>query len=336
MEIILSSIASGGLLGAANQYACLLIVAITARFGLIEIAPQMAFMETIWFIIMVAVLWVITLAPAYSAMLSPGVGHAINAISNFISGFLVPLSSAVLSLAAMGVIVNMHPELQQMMESLRFLNEAGNIGPLGYFIAAGGAASATVLTGMKALAKPAISTGTGTTGTVSAPLFATFENLASVVLMGLAYLFARLDPWLLVALFVVIILLVILLVLYAVRQMKRLRIGLGKVLHMAQTEPKAGLAIIAEFFVWGSGWLAWKSWGRGSIMLFFLALWLVCFFLVQPLFVALFTWIPPLVPVMGFLSILLLIVIYAAIGFSSARALLREIEKKETFTKTAG
>lgn len=326
MELIFSAIASGGLVGAANQYACLLIVAVASRFGLITLAPQMEFIESLWFIIVVAIFWIITLAPAYSSLLSPGLNNLINTISNFISGFLVPLSSGILSLAAVGVIVNLHPELKTLLDTLRFFNEAGNIGPASYFVAAGGAVSATALTGMRALSKPVFSASTGTTGTVDASLYATLENLASVVWMGLAYLFAKIDPWLLVALFVVAALLIFALLLFAVYQLKRLKIGLGKVLYLAQVEPKAGLSIVTEFFVWGSGWLAWKAWGRGALMLFFLALWLVIFLLVQPLFVSLFSFLPPLLPVVGFLTVTLLLLIFISIGFYSSRALLHEIE----------
>jgi len=325
LELILSAIASGGLVGAANQYACLLIVAAAAKFNLITLSPQMSFLESTWFIVITALMWLLTLAPAFGTLLSPGITSFFNAISNFISGFLVPLTSAILSLAAVGVIVNLQPDLQELMESLRFLNEAGNIGPVGFLVAGGGAVSATALTGLRALSKPAISSSTGTAGTVSAPLYATLENLGSFLLMGLAYLLVRINPWLLVALFVITIFLVLALFVYALYQIRRLKTGLGRLLQIAQAEPKAGLAIVAEFFVWGSGWMAWNVWGRGVLMLFFLALWLVLFLLAQPLFVGLFVFFPPLMPIIGFLTTLLLIIMYISTGYFSASALMRDL-----------
>lgn len=327
MELILSTIASGGLVGAANQYACLLIVSIAARLNWIALSPQMAFMESLGFIIVTAVFWLLTIAPAFGSFLSPGLSNLVHTLSGILSGFIVPVSSAILSLAAIGVIVDFNPEMQKFLESLKFLNDAGSFGPTGYFVAAGGAVAATTITGLRALSKPAISASTGTTGTVDAPLFSILENVAAIVLMGLAYLFARINPWLLVALLAVAILLVLALVAYAIYQLKKLKTGIGKVLYLAQAEPRAGLAIVAEFFVWGSGWLAWKAWGRGAIMLFFLALWLTTFLLVQPLFIGLFAIVPFLIPIVGFLSILLLILIFVSIGTYSARALLHHIEK---------
>jgi len=129
----------------------------------------------------------------------------------------------------------------------------------------------------------------------------------------------------LVALFVITIFLVLALFVYALYQIRRLKTGLGRLLQIAQAEPKAGLAIVAEFFVWGSGWMAWNVWGRGVLMLFFLALWLVLFLLAQPLFVGLFVFFPPLMPIIGFLTTLLLIIMYISTGYFSASALMRDL-----------
>ena len=327
MELILSTISAGGLVGAANQYACLLIVAIAARLNWITLSEQTGFISTWWFIGITSFLWMVTLAPAFTSLVSPGFGNAINSLSNFLSGFLVPVSSAIISLAAIGVIVNLNPDLFQILETFKIITQAGNIGPTGYVIAAGGAFSATALTGMRALAKPALSATTGTTGSLSAPIFATLENIASIAVMGIVYILARVNPWLLVAVFVITVFLIFWMVLYAFRQLHKLQKGVAKVLYLAQVEPRAGLSIVTEFFVWGTGWLAWKQWGRGAVMLFFIALWVVAFFIAQPVFVTLFAFFPPLIPFIGFITIVSLIIVYISIGLRSAIALMEFIEK---------
>ncbi len=327
MELILSAISAGGLVGAANQYACLLIVAIAAKLNIITLSTQMSFLESYWFIGVVAFLWIITLAPAYSSLLSPGMSNVINTISNLISGFMVPLSAALLSLASIGVIVNLNPELTGILETLKLVNQSGSFAATSYAVAAAGAVSATAITGMRALTKPAISSSTGTTGTISAPLFATIENLSSVVLMVGAYVLSKIDPWLMVILFALIIVAIIALVIFAVKQLKRFSKGIGKVLNLAQVEPKAGLAIIVESFVWGIGWFAWKQWGRGMIMLFLYALWLILFLLVQPIFIGLFSFFPPITPLIGFFSAAFLVLLFISIGLATAKALMNHIEK---------
>lgn len=326
MELILSTIAAGGLVGAANQYLCLLIVAVAARLNVITLSDQTAFISSFWFIGITAFLWLITLAPAYSSLLTPGIGNAVNTVSNFISGFLVPVSSAIISLAAIGVIVSLNPNLKQMLETFKVLTQAGNIGPTGYAIAAGGAVSATALTGMRALAKPAISASTGTAGTISAPVYATLENVASIVVMGIAYILAKIDPWLLVAIFAVTLALIVGMVIYALRQLRKLKMGIGRALYLAQINPRAGLAIVVECFVWGIGWMTWRQWGRGVLMLFFLSLWAIIFFIIQPMFVALFSFFPPVVPFVGVLSIVILLMAYFSIGLRSASRLMNHIQ----------
>jgi len=327
MELILSAISAGGLTGAANQYACLLIISIAARLNIITLSSQTAFFESYWFIGIVALFWVITLAPAYSTFLAPGVGNVINTISNFLSGFIVPLSSALLSLAAIGVIVSLNPQLDTILKTLKLVNNVGNFGPTGYFIATAGAVSATALTGVRALAKPVIAASTGTTGTISAPLYATLENLSSIIVMVLTYFLAKVNPWFIVTFFAIILLLAVLLLVYAINQLKRLRKGFGRVLQLAQSNPKAGLSIVVEFFVWGLGWLVWKYWARGVIMLVFLSFWLIIFLLVQPLFVSLFAFIPPAIPFIAFFSVAALLILFVLIGLSSSKALLSEFEK---------
>jgi hypothetical protein len=128
MQLILSAISAGGVIGAADQYLCLLILAVGARFGLVDIMPPMAFMTSDWFIALVAVLWVLTVAPAYASAIAPGIMNVINTVVNFVSGFVVPVSSAMLSLASVGAIVNLNPELRGMFETLQIFNGNGGLG----------------------------------------------------------------------------------------------------------------------------------------------------------------------------------------------------------------
>ena len=320
MQLILSSISAGGVLGAADQYLCLLIVSLAARFGIISLMPPMGFMAEGWFIGLVAVLWILTVAPAYAATLAPGVMNVINTAVNFVSGFVVPISSAMLSLASAGAIVNLHPELRATFETLQIFNGQGGIGSTGVVIAGGSAAAAVTLTAMKGLAKPALSAATGTTGHFSAPMFATYEAIASLVLMAVVYGLSQIDPGLLIALLVGLFLLTAVMLGWALYQLWRLKRGIGQMLRMAQEHPRAGLAVAVEFFIWGLGWLVWGKYGRAAIML---AVWAVAMALLiaGPGFLVFF---PPL-SVMAFLALLS---IYMLVGFKTAGALMKLLEKE--------
>ncbi|HPH97841.1 MAG TPA: DUF4126 domain-containing protein [Anaerolineaceae bacterium] len=333
MQLVLSAIAAGGLTGAADQYACLLVVSIAARAGWITLTPQMDFMSGWWFIAVVAVFWILTNAPAYASLLSPGVMNAINTVTNFLSAFLVPLSSAMMSLAAAGIIGGMNPDLAHLFETLQIFNTAGGVGPTGAAIAVTSGASALALTGMKGLAKPALSTATGTVGTVSAPVYSALENLAAVVLMVLAYGLAQIDPWLLVALGVIVALGVLVMLGLALRQLWKVKKGIGKMLDFAQQHPRAGLSVAVEGLVWGIGWFVWGYYGRGVLMLLAWVIWLLAFFVIQPLFVGLFVFFPPAMPVAGFFSVCLLVGIFLLAGFSSAGKLMRTIEPQVEATR---
>ena len=201
MELVLSAISTGGLVGGANQYLCLIIISVAAKLGLVSLAPQISFIESWWFIAVVAVFWLLTVLPAYGSLLSPGVMNVINTVVNLVSGFIVPASAALLTLASVGIIVEMHPDLYDILKTLQIFDPIGqSIGKAGWLMAGGGALTAVALTGAKFLAKPAVSTATGMAGTASAPTYATVENVASVVLMALAYMLGQINPWLLVGL----------------------------------------------------------------------------------------------------------------------------------------
>lgn len=283
MELLLSAISAGGLTGAANQYLCLILISVAARLGLVDLAPPVTFIESWWFIAIVALFWIVTALPAYGSALSPGVLNVVNTFVNFLSGFLVPASAALLTLASVGVIAQMHPDLYDVLRTLQIFDPGGqSIGKIGWLMAGGGALAGATLTGAKFLAKPAVSTATGTAGTASAPAYATVENVASIVLMALAYLLTKINPWLLVGLLALVALIMAVVLGWAVYQLWRLGKGIGQVIHLLETDPQAGFAVVAEFFVWGSGWLLWKHWNRGIVRLTLWGLWIIAVFFVLP------------------------------------------------------
>lgn len=241
------------MVGAANQYACLLIIAISARLNLITLTSQMSFMSSYWFIAIIAAFWLLTIAPAFASILSPGIMNVVNTITNFISSFLVPLSSAMLSLASIGVLAGLNPELNNIMETLHFFDIDGRLSSTSYLVAGAGGVSALLLTGMRSLAKPAVSASIGSTGTISVPIFAVINNISAIVLVFLAYFLGKINPWLLVGLFAFVVLAILALLVFAIKQLWKLIKGIGRLLFLAQVEPKAGLAIAAEFILWGSG-----------------------------------------------------------------------------------
>ena len=283
MELLLSAISAGGLSGAADQYLCLIILSVAARFDLVNLAQPVAFMESWWFIGVVALFWVLTTLPAYGSLLSPGVMNAVNTVVNLLSGFVVPASAALLTLASVGIIAEMNPDLYNLLQTLQIFDPSGqSVGAVGWLMAGGGALTASALTGAKFLAKPAISTATGTAGTASAPTYATVENAAAVLLMALAYLLLQVNPWLLVGLLALVALVLVVLLAWSVYQLRKLGKGIGRVLRLVETRPQAGLAVVAEFLVWGSGWLIWKTWNRGLVRLALWGLWMATILVVIP------------------------------------------------------
>jgi hypothetical protein len=326
MELILSAISSGGLVGAANQYACLLILSIAAKLGWVTVSSQMDFISSYWFMAIVGVFWLLTLLPAFASFLAPGVLHAVNTVTNFLSGFVVPISSALLGLASVGIISNINPDMKNIIDTLHVFNPNGTVGTTGMVVAGASGVAAVTMTAMKAIAKPGISASTGTTGTISAPIFAVAENIASIVFMFAAYLLTKMNPWLLVALGAFIFIALAGLVAFALYQLWRLHKGIGRVLYLAQVNPRAGLLIFAEFFLWGIGWLVWKQWARGLIMLFFFGAWVAILIFVVPILSTLFLFFPPLVPIITTFSIIVWIMVYFGIGLTTSKALLKYLE----------
>jgi hypothetical protein len=326
MALVLSAISAGGLVGAANQYACLLVVGLAARFGMITLDAPMAFMGDWWFIGLTAVLWAITIAPSFSQHLAPGVMHVINTVTHFISGFVVPVSSALIGLAATGVIVNLDPNLRMAFETLQIFTQDGSLSGTGLAVAGGSAAAAVTLTAVKGLAKPMISAGSGTAGTVSAPAFALAENLAAVVLMGLVYWLSTIDPRLLIGLGVVVFLLTLGLLAWGLYQLYRLKKGVGRVLALAQADPKAGLSVAVDFCVWGLGWAVYGHYGRAAIAFCGWLLWLAVFIAAQGLVAGALAFVPVLIPLAVVSVNVALLGVFVLFGTGSARGLLKLLE----------
>lgn len=325
MELVLSAISAGGLVGASDQFMCLLVVSVATRLGWIKLTGPMTFMSSEWFIALIAVFWLLSIAPAYASLLSPGVMNVVNAITNFLSGFMVPLSSALIALASAGVIASMNPDMKQFLESMQIFTPEGAVGTTGYAISAASATIGTSMTAMKAVVKPAISTTSGTAGHMAAPIYTTLENIASVSLLLLAYWLMQINPWLLVVLIVVLFLALLVSLIYAMYQMWRLKKGISKVLYLTQTQPRAGLAIITECFVWGVGWFAWKIWARGTVMLLLWFVAVAVIIAVQPFVLGMVVFFAPF-PV---LAIGLGLMVYFLIGVNSARALLHSLEEQK-------
>ena len=337
MELLLSAISAGGLSGAADQYLCLIILSVAARLGLVNLAQPVAFMESWWFIGVVALFWVLTTLPAYGSLLSPGVMNAVNTVVNLLSGFVVPASAALLTLASVGIIAEMNPELYDLLQTLQIFDPGGqSVGAVGWLMAGGGALTASALAGTKFLAKPAISTATGTAGTASAPAYATIENAASVLLMGLAYLLTRVNPWLLVGLLALVVLILLVALAWSVYQLRKLGKGIGRVLRLVETRPQAGLAIVAEFLVWGSGWLIWKNWNRGLVRLVLWGLWMATILVIIPAvgtaLGAALAAIPPLAFVVSMLVLsaeMATVMIGFYVGARSARGLMQRFDEEQ-------
>lgn len=325
MELVLAAIASGGLVGIADQYMCLLIVSVAARLGWVELSAGTQFMTEWWFIAIVALFWVLTVAPAYLSTVAPGVGNAINSFINFLSGFIVPVSAALIALASVGVITNLHPELEELLRSLQLFTQGDSLNPGGLIIGGGGALVGTALTGLKAASKPALSLTTGTTGHISAPAFATIENLLSFVAMFLLYWLASIDPWLIVGLAAAAITFFIWLFLRTISQVRRLATNMGDLLRLIEARPSQGWMVVLEFFIWGLGWLSVGSGSRGLGMLvlwlaFAGSLWLLGG-------AALFA------PILLICIIPAAVMFYFYVGTYSARALMRHYGPPEASAK---
>jgi hypothetical protein len=327
MELILATIAAGGVVGLSDQYLCMIILGVAADTGLVKLAPQVQFMGSWWFLGLMVLFWVLTNVPAYLTTVAPGVSHALHTAANVLGGFFVPVSGAFLALASAGIIADMNPELQNVLLTLRIFNLDGTIGAAGLAVAGVTGLGAATLTGMRAISKPAINISTGMAGTVAAPAHATAQNVGALVLMAAAYLLAKINPWLLVVLFVVLVLAVLAVLGWSVYQLIRLKRGLARVFDLIQTQPRAGLAVFFEFFVWGSGWLIWQKWGMGIVMPLVWGAWLTVLLSINGLAVIVLSFFPPAIPAAVFIMTGLMVLVFVAVGFNSALRLLNHLEK---------
>jgi hypothetical protein len=338
MKLVIAAISAGGVLGVADQYLCLLIVSILSKTGLITLSPEMdRVFGSWWFIGIVAFLWLLTTIPAYASALDPAIIKWVNNITNAMSGFLVPVSAALLALASVGVITHMHPDLQTSLNALQLFDSDGDgvIGGPGLLVISGSALTASVLTGAKFLAKQAIGVGTGTAGTpITGPVFATVENLASIVLMVLLYVLSSVNPWLLVGLLALVLLLVLGALVYALYKLWKLVKGVGRMIRLIETRPWVGLSILAEFFIWGLGSLFWKKWSRGIFRVVLWVLWLLTIFLIIPSVIAFLGTAAVLMPILEILVVSLfvgaevfIVIVGVYLGLRSAASLMSMLDK---------
>lgn len=317
MAAILAAISAGGLTGVSNQYLYLLLLSLAGRFNLLGLTTQMSFMTSDWFIALAAVLWLLSIAPSYAPLIAPGLANAANTVSNFMHGTIVPISSGLIGLAAAG-FVTMTPEVEAALGAIRLFSPDGAIQPAGIAVAGGSAVLASSLTGIKFLAKPGVAAATGTAGHVSAPMFATLENAAAVVVVAVVYFLSRVNPWLLVAFGAVVAILMVVLAVASIVTLYRLGKGAGKVFRLIEEQPRAGWAIVAEALVWGLGSLIWSYPTRAAPRLVLWAGWVIL------LIVGVLLWS---IPVIGWALYFMLIAGGLGGGLMWARSLMSRLEQ---------
>lgn len=335
MTALLSAMSAGGLVGVTNQYAFLFAMSIASRSNLIQLGPGFQFIESYIFLGIVAVLWLIQVAPAYSALLAPGIMNVVDTISGFVHGFVMPASSALVAAASLGVIANIDPTLQASLEAINLINPEGSITPTSAAVMAGSSVIAIGLTASKAIGKRSLGTASGIEGTPVAPAFwATVESVLSVVIVGLIVLIYRTDPRLLIALLAVVTIIVVSTTIYSLYLLYKLARGVGKVFRLMETQPKAGWAIAFEAFIWGGGSLAWEYNSRGMTRMIFWALWLMLLVFGIPAGVLLLEGavavFPPLLiipPILGYGVTIMLVMIGMLAGLRSAKSLMKLLEK---------
>ncbi len=108
------------------------------------------------------------------------------------------------------------------------------------------------------------------------------------------------------------------LMVYGLYLLWKLGKGVGRLVRLIQAHPKAGWSVIAEFFVWGSGWFIWQQPKRGAIMI---VLWVVFGFLWW-----LFLGASMLFPILLLIYLPLSLMAFTLIGIYSARALLHTFD----------
>ena len=156
--------------------------------------------------------------------------------------------------------------------------------------------------------------------------------------MLLLYAVNLISPWMIVVLIGIVILLSLAILTYAVYQLWKLGKDVGQIIHLIETQPKHGLSVVAEFLVWGLGWmLVHKNWNRGIFRIIVWALWLLTLFLIMPALTTFLTtalavipFLVPVVPVLGVALEILIVIAGLQIGLRSARGLLKTMQDQET------
>jgi len=312
-QFIFTSIMSGGAIGPADQYLCLILLSIASRSNWMQLPKEVNFISSGWFLILVGIIWIATVLPAYGSLIDPVFLRAVNTTVGLMGGILVPASGALLSLATANFISP--TETATMSNSDLWL------------IGGGGAAVASTFTFVKFLIKPMLATATGMATTpFSAAVYKTIENIISLILMAAIYFLGSLNPWLLALLMATVGIILFALLIFALYQLWKLGQGIGKVLRLFETNPKAGFAVLLEPFIWGSGWILMKGWQSGSSKL---VLWGGSLIIIWGILPIIFFIVPPLAATIPFL------VSFGAIyliGIKSSKKLLLVIEAESKIT----
>lgn len=317
MATILAAMSAGGLVGVSNQYMYLLLFSLAGRFGLLRLTAEMAFMTSDIFIGAVGVLWLISVAPSYLPLIAPGLANAANTISNIMHGFVVPASSALIALGSAG-FVSMNPDAENALLAVQLFDPTtGAIEPSGLMLAGGAAFMGMTLTGSKFLAKPGVAAATGTTGHVSAPMFATVENLAAVVVMAGVYFLSQINPWFLVAFAVILAIALFVVTIMSVIVLYRVGKGIGWLFRLIERQPRAGWSLVAETLVWGSGSMMWQQANLAIPRLVMWAAWMLALALGTILWA---------VPIIGWAVWMMILFGGFGVGYLWARGLLKRLE----------
>ena len=87
--------------------------------------------------------------------------------------------------------------------------------------------------------------------------------------------------------------------------------------------------MVAEFLVWGSGWMVWRKWVRGIVMLALWGLWIVMLFFAIPAIATGLVVVPIAAPAFLVASEMVTITIGLYTGLRSAGSLTKKLEKIE-------
>ncbi|MGC1377347.1 MAG: hypothetical protein WA821_14040 [Anaerolineales bacterium] len=321
MTSIFASIVSGGAIGVADQYLCLLLLSLATRFNMVQLPSEVNFMASEWFIILIGIVWVITVLPAYGSMIDPVFLRFVNTTIGLFSGILVPASGALLSIATANFVGASSGTAYNALQTIAYHSGGAQSSDL-WLIGGGGAVCASLFTFVKFLIKPMLATASGMAATTaSAAVYKTVENITALIVMAAIYFLAS-HPWLLILFMAVVSIILLAVLIFALYQLWKLGQGIGKVLRLFETNPKAGFAVMVEPFVWGFGWILMKGWNSGGAKLL---LWGVSLFIIWFVLPIMLFFIPPIAATIPFVATFGAIYF---IGLNSAKKLLEAIERE--------